>query len=204
MEALLDAELRAASQKLLDLYRSSACGAIERQPLVTREVIEPANSNLSAELRGSIRSHMPNVATVLREEIQRLARKEAKAQIAALKKHRAVDRKAIAGPRRHVAALERDVASLKNQERRRVGKTPEAANGTTVRFSPKWVAADRARLGLSAKDYGLLVGVSMLTIYNWEKGTSKPQAKQRAAWAGVRGIGKREAWQRLESLDEQY
>ncbi len=37
-----------------------------------------------------------------------------------------------------------------------------------VRFSAQWVMNDRDRLGLSAKNYGLLVGVSALTIYNWE------------------------------------
>ena len=40
-----------------------------------------------------------------------------------------------------------------------------------------------------------------LTIYNWEKGKSKPRDKQLAAWAKARGIGKREAWRRLELLE---
>ena len=141
---------------------------------------------------------MPNVATVLREEIQRLARKELKAQIGPLKKHSAEQRRASAALKRQVAALEREVAFLKKQEGRRMGKAPDA----TLRFSPKWVAADRARLELSAKDYGLLVGVSMLTIYDWEKGKSRPRDEHLAAWAKVRGIGKREAWRRLELLDE--
>ena len=57
------------------------------------------------------------------------------------------------------------------------------------------------RLGFSANDYGRLVGVAGLTIYNWEKGKSKPRDKQLAAWAEVRGIGKREAWRRLELLE---
>ena len=41
----------------------------------------------------------------------------------------------------------------------------------------------------------------MLTIYNWEKGKSKPRNQQLNAWANVRGIGKREALRRLELLD---
>jgi DNA-binding transcriptional regulator YiaG len=35
--------------------------------------------------------------------------------------------------------------------------------------------AHRTRLGLSAKDYGKLLGVSSLTVYNWENGKSKPR-----------------------------
>ncbi len=101
-----------------------------------------------------------------------------------------------------MAALERGLASLQKQEKRRLPDEPKNGQATAVRFSPKWVAANRGRLELSARDYGLLIGVSPLTIYNWEKGKSKPQLKQREAWAAVRGIGKREAWRRLESLDE--
>lgn len=59
----------------------------------------------------------------------------------------------------------------------------------------------RDRLGLSAKDYGLLVGVSGLTIYNWEQGKSRPRQAQLASLAAVRGIGKREANAKLELLE---
>jgi DNA-binding transcriptional regulator YiaG len=55
-------------------------------------------------------------------------------------------------------------------------------------------------VGLSASDYGRLVGVTPLTIYNWEKGKSKPRPKQLAAWGQIRGLGKREARRRLDLL----
>ena len=144
---------------------------------------------------------MPNIAVVLRDEIQRLARKEVRAATQPMKKHRAEDRSAIAALKRQVATLEREIAFLRKQEKRRIEVEPAAEEAEGVRFSPKWIAADRKRLGISARDYGALVGVSMLTIYNWEKGKSKPRAKQLAAWAKVRGIGKREALKRLELLD---
>ena len=67
-----------------------------------------------------------------------------------------------------------------------------------MRFSPSWVKSHRERLQLSAADYGALVGVSALTIYNWEKGKSKPRQQQLAAWAAIRGLGKRDSWKRLE------
>ena len=51
---------------------------------------------------------------------------------------------------------------------------------------------------MSAADYAELVGVSGLTIYNWEKGKSRPRAAQLEAWGEVRNLGKREAWKRLE------
>jgi DNA-binding transcriptional regulator YiaG len=61
-------------------------------------------------------------------------------------------------------------------------------------------AALRARLGLSAKDFGRLVGVAGLTIYSWESGKSRPRQKQLAGLAAVRHLGKREAGKRLEML----
>lgn len=64
-------------------------------------------------------------------------------------------------------------------------------------FSPKAVRAERDRLELSAADYGQLVGVSMLTIYNWEHGRSKPRQAQLEKWHAVKGIGKRKAWNLL-------
>ena len=61
------------------------------------------------------------------------------------------------------------------------------------------VTNDRDRLGLSAKDYGLLVGVAGLTIHNWESGKARPRAKQLAAWGAVRRTGK---WEALLPRDE--
>ena len=69
--------------------------------------------------------------------------------------------------------------------------------GIEDEFSPGAVSAERKRLELSAADYGELVGVSQLTIYNWEKGKTKPRAAQLDKWLAVKGIGKRKAWARL-------
>ncbi len=144
---------------------------------------------------------MPNVASVLREEIVRLARKEIRRQAGPLKKTNAELRRTVAALKSEVAALRRSVRFLEKQEKRRLGVAPKASAAAGIRFAARWVKADRERLGLSAKDYARLVGVAGLTIYNWEKGKSKPRDKQLAAWAEVRGIGKREALSRLELLE---
>ena len=143
---------------------------------------------------------MPNIASVLRNEISRLARKEVRQEVGPLKKTTAELRRTVSALKKEVASLQRKVRSLEKQEKRRLEVAPKASTAKAVRFSPKWVKADRQRLGLSAKNYGALVGVSSLTIYSWESGKSKPRAEKRAAWAEVRGIGKREALRRLELL----
>ena len=50
-------------------------------------------------------------------------------------------------------------------------------------------------------DYAALVGVSAMTIYNWEHGKTKPAKEQLAALVAVRRLGKREAERRWEMLD---
>ena len=143
---------------------------------------------------------MPDVASVLRDEISRLARKEMRQQVGPLKKINVELRRTLSALKSEVTALQRKVDFLEQQEKRRLEVAPRESADKTVRFSPKWVKADRQRPGLSAKDYGALVGVSGLTIYSWESGKSRPRAERRAAWAEVRGIGKREALRRLELL----
>jgi DNA-binding transcriptional regulator YiaG len=141
---------------------------------------------------------MPNIAAVLKEEILRLARKEARSQTGVLKKASAQYRKDIAAMKRRVADLQRRLAALDKQVLKGTPpqRTEEGAKG--VRFTAKGLYSQRKRLGLSAADYGKLVGVTGQTIYSWESGSSRPRRQQVARLAALRGIGKREARTRLE------
>ncbi len=144
---------------------------------------------------------MADLAGALKEEIRRLARKEIRAETGATKQAVAQYRREIAKLKRQVQDQEKKIAFLETQERKRL-EEPQAAEETTkgVRFSARSVKSQRERLGLSAADYAKLVGVSSLTIYNWEQGKSRPRKEPLAALVAVRGIGKREALARLELL----
>jgi DNA-binding transcriptional regulator YiaG len=144
---------------------------------------------------------MPDVAAVLRQEILRLARKEIRDQLMPLKKSVSELRKRLSNIQREIGALQRTVRTLEREAAHRLTEAPKPVPDTRIRFSPKWVAADRKRLGLSAEDYGRLVGVSGQTIFSWESGASRPREERLVAWAAIRGIGKRAARQRLELLD---
>lgn len=143
---------------------------------------------------------MPNLASVLKDEIARIARREITRETALLKKQSAQYRRDIAEFKRTNADLTRRIAFLEKQEKKRIATAPSAKSAEGARFSPKWVKSNRKKLGLSAADYAHLVGCSALTVYNWEQGKSKPRAKQLAALVEVRGLGKREALRRLEML----
>jgi DNA-binding transcriptional regulator YiaG len=50
-------------------------------------------------------------------------------------------------------------------------------------------------------DYAKLVGVSPLTIYNWEHNKSRPRQGQFTTLVALRGLGKREAQAKLTLLE---
>ena len=141
---------------------------------------------------------MPNLAATLKEEIQRLAKKEIKARTGSTKQAVAKYRREIAGLKRQMQEQQKKIAFLEAQEQKRI-EQPQAAGESLegIRFSARSVKAQRERLGLSAANYAKLVGVSPLTVYNWEQGKSRPRKEQLAALAAVRGIGKREALAKL-------
>jgi DNA-binding transcriptional regulator YiaG len=141
---------------------------------------------------------MTTLANALKEEIRRLARKEIKATTQSMAKAVAQYRREIAKLKRQVRAHEKSIAALRSQR----PTAPKLAVDSSMRFSARSVKAQRAKTGLSAADYAKLVGVSALTIYNWENGKSRPRKEQFAALASLRGIGKREAARRLEALDK--
>jgi DNA-binding transcriptional regulator YiaG len=140
---------------------------------------------------------MSNLAVALKDEIRRLARKEIKAQTGRTAKAVAQYRREIAALKRRVQEQEKRIAFLEGQERKRV---PEVSLNGSARFSARSAKAQRRRTGLSAADYAKLVGVSSLTIYNWEHGKSRPRREQFAAHVALRGLGKREAQAKLGLL----
>ena len=141
---------------------------------------------------------MPNVGAVLREEITRLARKEIRSQTEALRKASVSYRRHIADLRRRVEDLERKVV---HYQRLLPIHTPSQASDTrAVRYSARSLQSNRKRLGLSAADYGKLIGVSNKTVYRWESGEARPRTQQMAAYAALRTAGKNEARAQLDAL----
>jgi DNA-binding transcriptional regulator YiaG len=142
---------------------------------------------------------MPNIAQLLRTEIQRLSNKSLRQHIAPLKSSAATTRKQLASLRQQVENLERELKRL-NRGMAKARPVEDEGPATRVRFSAKGMGSMRQRLDLSAQDFGRLVGVSGQTIYSWEHGHSLPRAAQKTALATLRGIGKREARSRLAAL----
>lgn len=140
---------------------------------------------------------MPNLSALLKSEMTRLARKELKATVEPLRKAQAGQRREIAELKRQVVALQRELKSVAKPDR---AKREVAEDAAPARFSAKGLKTQRAKLGLSANDFGLLVGATGQSVYKWETGKAVPRAAQRSALAALRGIGKREAARRLNAM----
>ena len=150
---------------------------------------------------------MPNVASILKSEIARVARKEVRGGTLHLQK-------AVSGYRSEIAALKRRAQALEQQLRRlskggkgkgngKAAAAAEVDDGEGMqgfRFSAKGLASHRKRLGLSAHDCGVLLGASGQSIYKWEDGKARPRAKHLPAIAALRKLGKKQANAILESL----
>ena len=146
---------------------------------------------------------MTTLAVALKEEIRRLARKEIKAQTGAMAQ--AVTRVATRNrPAQAAGAGTREddrVLGSSGNASVMGNRSLPAVRPKVCGFSARSVKAQRKRAGLSAADYAKLVGVSALTIYNWEQGKSRPRKEQLASLVALRGLGKREAGAKLELLN---
>ena len=135
---------------------------------------------------------MPNIASILKSEITRIARKEIRAEVEGLKK-------SVGGYRSDIAALKRRAQSLETQVKRleksapKPDALPSVETDKAPRFSAKGLAKQRQRLELSADAVGVLVGASGQSVYNWEAGKARPRANHLQAIAALRTLSKNQA-----------
>lgn len=147
---------------------------------------------------------MPNVASVLKSEFSRIARRELRAETASLKKAQASFRSDIASLKRATRALEQAMRNVAKHVRPDVPATahrvePDAASGK-ARFSAKGLASQRKRLGLSAESLGKLLGTSGQSVYNWESGKARPRDSHMAAIHALKTLGRKAAEAHLASM----
>ena len=144
---------------------------------------------------------MPNIGAIFKQEVSRLARREIRRETQGLRKAAAQHRRAIALLRREASKLQSEVSRLERQIGSNALRPIPDGETEGVRFTAKGVQSHRARLGISAADFGQLIGVSAQTVYKWEHGSARPRKRQLALLASLRGVGKKDAAARLEKLN---
>ena len=145
---------------------------------------------------------MPNLATLLKEEISKIVRKEVQDQVRELQKTVREQRDALArlekqsGPAKAKAAA-KPAAAAKPTAAEPAAKVRKAPAGTgdkrkQIRISPNTIKKHRRRLKLSQAELGELLNVSTNTVLRWEAGTSKPRGKHLPGLGQLRSMGLRE------------
>jgi len=146
---------------------------------------------------------MPNIASILKAEITRLARKEVRAATEQLRKLVVAHRSEIAALKRRTHGLEQELRRLRKGTRAAVERVEQPETDSTAgqhtRFSAKSLASQRRRLNLSAHDVGVLIGASGQSVYNWEAGKARPRPSHIPAIAALRALGKKDAMAVLAS-----
>ena len=146
---------------------------------------------------------MPNIATLLKDEIKRLSRREIRTTTDSLKKASGQHRADVAALKRRLDAVERTLKQLVKLFARSgsaSSASPDTAPSKPIRYSAKRFLVHRQRLALSAADAGFLLNVSPQTVYNWETGKTRPSPGQMPVIAAFRKLTKRHAREILNGL----
>ncbi|WP_426172602.1 helix-turn-helix domain-containing protein [Pseudoduganella sp. R-34] len=143
---------------------------------------------------------MTDIASILKSEITRLARKELRVQLEPHRKSVAQLKNQVAALRDEVGVLKRELKALNKVTRRGVAPAAtEASKPARMRFTAKGFATMRTHLGLSRAEMGMLIGSSDQSVRKWEDGTAVPRAKFQQAIFALRGVGRRAIAERLKA-----
>lgn len=136
---------------------------------------------------------MPNIASLLKDEIIRLTRKEFRQQVEPLKKQILAQRKQLTSLKQEVETLRRGVkaASKGSRQADPVKKDPNAP-AAAIRYSAAGLRKLRERLGLSRDAFAPLLGASSQAIYNWEQTDTRPRQEFLEKIAALRGLSKKQ------------
>ncbi len=151
---------------------------------------------------------MTTFADSLKREIARVARKELREEIGAVRKASLVQRSEIAALKKQVKAMQSELnrlGKMRTEPARAAPTTASAASvaatrgkpGRKVVFTAERLKTQRARLGLTQEQMARLLGVSSLSIWKWESGGAVPRASRVPKILELLALGKREALARV-------
>ena len=142
---------------------------------------------------------MPDIKSILSEEIRRLAKKEVKAALLPLQKTISEQRKTISEMKKRIAKLE-NISVSAGKTKCEKENSCNAEKEIKLRLNTAGIIRVRNKLKLTQNEFAKLLGVSIHTVSTWEQGKSAPRKDARAAICALRTIGKRELKRRLAEL----
>ena len=145
---------------------------------------------------------MANFAQLLKEEITRLSKKEARTAIAPVLAAIQTLRKANTEQKKKLAELEhlfqKYVSALPEIQSSPDGKTLNFDKKT--RLGPGGIIRIRKRLGLDRQSMSRLLGVNPNSIFLWEHGKNKPRPNMREKILSMRNLTRKDIQERLETV----
>ena len=141
---------------------------------------------------------MAKLESIIKSEIQRLAKHEVRSVYRPL-------RKEVWGLKLKLSNLIKNFTVLDRLAKdASKGKIPEpkleasAEEVKASRLTPERIAGLRKKLGLSQRELGVLVGATTGAVLSWEKGKFRPQGEKKAALVALRKVWKRDVKKMLE------
>jgi DNA-binding transcriptional regulator YiaG len=149
---------------------------------------------------------MSNVVKVLKAEIARISKREAKSATQGIGKSNTWLRKVVADLKKRVLLLEKENMRLVATVKKYQVESPQKIDqeeGKKVRFSSRGIHSLRKKLRLSQADFGKLLGATPHAVYLWEKKTGALNLRDRtkAAILSIRGLGAKEAREKLKEIE---
>ena len=148
-----------------------------------------------------------NIAQVLKAEISRISKREAKLLTSSTRSTAIILKKTTADLKTRLALLEKEYKRLNVLVINLASTQPaptvsEDATDKKGWISGKGVKAMRKKMGVSQKELAKLTGVSTGAVVQWERkqGMLKLRDATKKAIMAIRGIGKVEARKRLDEL----
>lgn len=147
---------------------------------------------------------MPTFADTLKTEVARIARRELKGELDAVRKTNATQRSDIAALKREVKTLQVRLAKAERVTRKTAAivltaspPPTEPASRSRVgglgSFNHQAFADFRARLQITQTEMGRLVEASSLSVWKWESGKAQPRAGALLRIQAAMKLGKRQA-----------
>lgn len=146
---------------------------------------------------------MPNIATILKSEIQRLAKREVKSAVTPLQKTITSLRKEIGALKKELKAAAKSAKVSAKSVKVAKDESEEETTTTRVRPTAKTMMSLRQKFGMSQAEFGKLLNVGRITIARWEAQEGKLNIRQaaREAFAGIQKLGAKAARAQLEAMN---
>lgn len=147
---------------------------------------------------------MTSFADSLKREISRIARKQLRGEITALRKNTVAQRLEISALKKQMHAVQSQIKKLarvnpqlpkvpKLLDTAAISTTPKGKPGRKAVFTAERLKTNRTRLGFTQDQMARLLQVSALSIWKWESGGASPRASRVPQILERIALGKREA-----------